>query len=291
MNAAEDRLAELMEAATRNLDPPIESLLAEGVRLGVSRRRRRRAVVAGGTAAAVLLAAAGAAAALRAARNTPSEYAAGSTAAGIPATRAPTGADATAPNPSATSTASPFPDPAGLPTSVYGGVPLMPIDARAAVAILKSLTGADWFFGPYLPSSPGSLLRVDVNDGKGLAQVFVDVAPDAKSGMDPISCAKQNQALALKIAALQPSCSEVEYSNGDRAMQQILAGTGGENMYRIIVNRSDGVAVEITVANGDSTSQKTLVTRPTPPLSLQEWTKIALNRAWQVRVPKALDEG
>ncbi|MGH3628357.1 MAG: hypothetical protein ACRDRL_13085, partial [Sciscionella sp.] len=60
MNAAEDRLAQLMDAATRTLDPPIESILTEGVRLGAARRRRRRAAVAGGTAAAVLLAAAGA---------------------------------------------------------------------------------------------------------------------------------------------------------------------------------------------------------------------------------------
>src|SRR5438309_506533 len=65
MNAAEDRLSELMDAATCALDPPIETLLAGGERLGRARKRRRHIAVASGAAAVVLLAGAGVAVGMR----------------------------------------------------------------------------------------------------------------------------------------------------------------------------------------------------------------------------------
>ncbi|MGH3416887.1 MAG: hypothetical protein ACRDVE_20245, partial [Actinocrinis sp.] len=223
-------------------------------------------------------------AALRAARTAPSEYAAAGRAA---ASRAPTVGQI---GPAVT--ASPVASPAATPTSVFGSVPTVPINAKAAVAILKSLTPSGWFYGPYLPAKPGSLLQVDVNDGKGLSQVFVAIATDANSGMDPISCGKLNTGTVLsqKSGYVPPICNIVAYGNGDSAMQQVVASADGEKVYRIIVSRSDGIALEITAANGDGTNAKTAVTRTSPPLTVDKWTAIALSRTWQLRVPATLSK-
>jgi nucleoid-associated protein YgaU len=283
MNAAEDRLAELMDAATRALNPPVQAILAEGERLGRVRRRRRVAVAAG-TAVAVLLAAGAGAVAARTARDSrldaagavPATRSAAAAATALPESRAPAFADAAEaakPAPSQTRSAA-----------------TVPINAAAAVAILRQLVASGWKFGTYPASSPGSVLRVDVDDGKGLAQIFVDLAPAAASGMDPIDCSRQTALTTgggKRPAGADPaSCAVASYANGDKAMQEVLkADSYGEYLYRIIVDRSDGVVVEITAANGDWNNPKTEVTRARPPLSVAQWTAVALDRLWQLRVP------
>jgi hypothetical protein len=279
---AEDRLAELMDAATRALNPPIEDILAEGERRGRVRRRRRRAALAGGTAAAVLLAAGGAVLAERA-EHTPRGITVGAGGAAEAAGSAE--ARPGGPSPSPRSTVSPAGDAASVQT--------VPINAIAAANILRRLVGGAWKLGGFAASTPGSVLDVDIEDGLGPARIFVDVAPAAKSGMDPIDCTPQVGLLKgggpRPVGALPPSCSVETFPNGDRAMVEVLAAdTSGEYQYRIIVSRADGVAVEITAANGDWNNPKAAVTRARPPLTPAQWTAIALSAAWQVNVPVTL---
>ncbi len=270
---AEDRLSELMDAATCALDPPIEAILVAGERLGRARRRRRRIAILAGTAAVVLLAGAGVAAGLHGTDLDHDYGAAGQvTRPSQPAQPEP-----------ASSAAAPSPVPTGQ----------VPINATAAVRILKRLGSPTWIFGSYEASAPGSLLRVNIDDGYGLAQIFVAVAPAARSGMDPVDCTPQW--LAIKAAgspaggAVQPSCHELTEPNGDRVMEQILAPAGSNVViYRVIADRSDGLAVEIAAQNGDPASTVNEVTRALPPLSPYRWMSIATNRAWQLDVPAAL---
>lgn len=290
MNAAEDRLTELMEAATRALQPPLEAILAEGERRGRSRRRRRRAAVAAGTAAVVLLAGTGAAAGLRLTRGT------GYDAAGAPAavhrpSGAPSSTDRASPSPSETALGAATPEPTRSATE-----PLVPINATAAYNILKMSVPAGWTFGAYKPSDAiNSLLDIDVDDGTGHARIFVGIGLNAKSGMDPIDCGQQKQAQVLNAGGAQPSgapsisCTIQRYTDGDLVMQQVLpVGMYGEYMYRIIANRADGVALEITATNGDFGGVAGAVTEAQPPLSIAQWTAIAMERIWQLRVPVSL---
>jgi hypothetical protein len=72
-------------------------------------------------------------------------------------------------------------------------------------------------------------------------------------------------------------------------IQEVLgADSYGEYQYRVIVNRVDGVSVEITAANGDWSSTSTEVTRPVPPLTVAFLTKLALDPLWQLEVPVKL---
>ena len=288
MNAAEDRLSELMDAATRALAPPIDTILVEGERLGRRHRRRRRTAVATGTAAVVLLVGAGAAVGLRLTGTNHEDDAAASTVVHRPSrpSRAPTRSGSA--SPSATADMTPTP----TPTAGTYTLTLVPITSKAAVDILIKKLGSSWTYGPFNPANNAgtSLLDFDVNDGKGLARVFVGIAPVGKSGMDPIDCSLQGP--LLKGGGTRPSgappasCNVQHYPNGDLAMQEVLkADAYGEYQYRIIANRADGVAVEITASNGDWSKAATEVTRVLPPLSVAQWTAIALDPAWQLAVP------
>lgn len=287
MNAAEDRLSELMSAATCALDPPIDAILAAGERLGRARRRRRRATLAAGSAAVVLLAGAGVAAGIHD-PDLVGDYDVAShathSARPIPVQRAP----------AAVSTSSPVAEtPAAQPTG-----DLTPIDAQAAVVILRKLVAASWYFGSYPPASPGSVLLVDVDDGQGRAQIFVNVAPSAKSGMDPVDCVLQQarlkaQAQAKSYTTSSPngylaSCNVVALPNGDTAMEEVITPPHTRIvMDRVVVNRSDGLSVEITAQNGAPGSNGTVVTRPLPPLNPAVWAIVASSRLWQLEVPVA----
>lgn len=302
MNAAEDRLSELMDAATRALDPPISAILAEGERLGRSRRRRRRAAVATGTAAVVLLAGAGAAAGLRLTRA--AQYDAADAAPVVHhLSRAPTDtASAAEPGSSGSSGSWGASGSSGAPATpslAPGQSPselLVPINAAAAFYILKTRVPAGWKYGTHDPSASNtSLLTVDVNDGAGLARIFVAIASTARSGMDPIDCSLQMPLIeggGTRPAGAPPaSCDVQHYPNGDRVMQEVLkADPYGEYQYRIIANRADGVALEITAANGDYGSPATEVTRVAPPLTVAAWTQIALDPVWQLQVPVRMAE-
>lgn len=296
MNAAEDRLSELMDAATCALDPPISAILAEGERLGRSRRRRRRAAVATGTATVVLLAGAGVAVGLRVMHTT--QYDADDA---VPAvhrlSRAPTGPGAesgpeaaASPNSAGAdaSSAPEFATPSPTPTASEA---LVPINSAAAFYILKTRVPADWKYGTYeLSTSNTSLLTVDVNDGSGLARIFVAIATTANSGMDPVDCSLQTPLLEgggkRPTGALPASCAVQHYPDGDQVMAEVLkADPYGEYQYRIIANRADGVALEITAANGDWGNPATEVTRAVPPLTVAAWTQIALDPLWQLMVP------
>ncbi|HEU5425592.1 MAG TPA: hypothetical protein VFU74_01900 [Actinocrinis sp.] len=306
MNAAEDRLSQLMDAATCALDPPIEALLAGGERLGRARRRRRRMAVGAGTTAVVLFAGVGVAAGLRSTGPGGSYGAAGHTTARPSLSAGPLPASPE-PTPSAT-LASSFPTPRGpRPGEV-------PINATAAVNILRQLVAKTWKFGSYLPSTPGSLLRVDVDDGNGIAQITVNVAAAANSGMDPADCAKQGLGTANESASptsppwtggaspsgsaqappgsVAPNGSEcfiTQVDNGDTAMTEVLASPPSKVVIdRVIAYRADGIAVEITARNGDLKSIGGGVTRVRPPLDAMKWTYIALNPIWQLFVPAAL---
>jgi hypothetical protein len=301
MNAAEDRLSALMDAATCALDPPLDAILAEGERLGRTRRRRRRIAVVSGAAAVVLLAGAGVAVGMRD-KDLGAEYdAAGHTtgqphqASPIPASRAPT--------PSLTAT-SPFS--AQTPALKPGE---MQINADAAVSILRKYLPASWKFGSYPPSTPGSLLRMNVDDGKGIAQVFVGIAEVASSSMDPLDCTQQGfgpngspppttaggsggaspsgDPAGFGVVPVKPvpECY-VETVGADKAMLEVVTSPPSKVVfYRVIVNRADGIAVEITVQNGDPESDASLVTRTMPPQTADKWANIALSPAWQLYVP------
>lgn len=281
MNAAEDRLSELMDAATRALHPPVDAILAEGERLGRYRRRRRRTAVATGTAAVMLLAGAGAAAGLRLSRPAPYDAADAAHVLHRPSTAPKNTADAT-PSPS--------------PTAQAPVKALAPITATAAVNILRMKVPATWKYGAYPQSNSGmSLLNIDVDDGKGLARVFVAIGNSKQSGMDPIDCKLQAALLASggkrPPGAPATNCVVRHYPNGDQVMQEVLrADPYGEYQYRIIADRADGVALEITAANGDWSAASTEVTRATPPLTVEQLTAIALDPIWQLEVPAKLNK-
>jgi hypothetical protein len=306
MNAAEDRLSELMDAATCALDPPIESLLAGGERLGRARKRRRHIALASGAMAVVLLAGAGVAVGLR-----DTGPARGYSVAGHqtrpPQSLAPQPASpAQTPSPTGSST---FPAPhARKPGEV-------PIDATAAINILRELAAKNWQFGTPLPSTPGSLLNVDVDDGKGLAQITVNIAPAANSGMEPADCSRQHLGLPTFSASptgprwtggasppsspdpapftVTPTSSECYITQmattGDVAMTEVLVSPPSKAVVdRVIAYRADGIAIEITARNGDLKSIGAGVTRVWPPLDDNKWTFIALDPIWQLYVPAAL---
>jgi hypothetical protein len=277
---AEDRLSELMDAATRALNPPLEAMLEEGERRGRRRRRIRRAAVAAGTAAVVLLAAGGAALAERATDRPQYNVGLG------PVIGKPTAGATPSPRLSTPATADSAQTPSPVSTSTQG---LIPINSAAAVNILKRLVAAKWKFMSYDPTTTGALTFA-VDDGQGLAQIFVAVQPAAASGMDAIDCTEQTALIQgggkRPVGAVPASCVVRTYTNGDKAMQEVLkADAYGQYQYRIIVSRADGVAVEITAANGSWQSAATEVTRPRPPLSAAQWTTVALNPAWQPRMP------
>jgi len=285
MNAAEDRLSALMDAATRALAPPVESILAEGERLGRRRRRRRRAAIATGTAALVLVGGAGTVAGVRLARTDHQQNPNLGAAAIVQRTsRAPTSAS---------------PAPTAAPSAVLPATPtapstdgVEPINSETAVKLLKLNGAADWKFGSYHPknNNPASLLNVDVEDGRGLARIFIAIGSTTDSGMDPADCSFQAKLLqdvkGRPTGAPPASCNVRTLPNGDKVMQEVLrADQYGEYQYRVIAYRADGVALEITAANGDDQKSVTEVTRATPPLSLPQWTSIALDRSWQLVVP------
>lgn len=288
MNAAEDRLSEMMDAATRALAPPIELILAEGERLGRRRRRRRRAAVAISTVAVVLIGGVGAAAGLRLSHmNHEDDVAAAPVA--HRSSHTPISSAPASPSPSSIAESPP-----PSPTATAPGTSLAPITSQAAAQILKRYQ-PDWIYGSYDPvnNARTSLLDTDVNDGKGLARVFVGIGTAKASGMDPADCSLQKPLLeggGTRPAGAPPSsCDVKQFPNGDQVMQEVLkADTYGEYQYRIIAYRADGIAVEITASNGDWISPATEVTRAVPPLSVAEWTAIALDRAWKLEVPRYL---
>ncbi|HZU54668.1 MAG TPA: hypothetical protein VFA06_02240 [Actinocrinis sp.] len=301
MNAAEDRLSELMDAATCALDPPIDDILAAGERLGRARKRRRHIAVAAGTAVVVLLAGAGVAVGMGDPDFGGDYDAAGHVngpshpAMPIPDPLAPSGT--TSPVPSPTSTG-----PFGF-DKLKPGPGETPINATAAVNILRKLVAANWKFGDYKPASRGSLLRVDVDDGRGISQIFVGIAPVGSSSMDPVDCSLQGLGLPratpssgakLGLTGLRPISECYVESNtvtGDTAMLEVIAPSASNVVtYRVIVNRRDGVAVEITAQNGDPGSAATEVTRALPPLNVEQWGFIASSPMWQPYVPVSFAE-
>jgi hypothetical protein len=278
---AEDRLAELMEAATRALTPPLEAMLEEGERRGRRRRRIRRTALAGGTAAVVLLAAGGVALAKRATEryDVAGSSASARTLSAIasPTPRLPT-ADAAV-------------SPATVPPQR-----LVPLNAAVAAGILKQSVGANWKFVSYDAKSTGTL-AFTADDGQGLFQISVTVATAAAAGgLDPIDCSLQ---IALikgggprPANAVPASCSVAVFSNGDKVMQEVLrANAYGVYQYRVIAHRTDGVVVEFDVSNGSLTSPATRFTRANPPLALGVWTVFAVDQVWQPRVPVSLLDG
>ena len=296
MNAAEDRLSEMMDAATRALAPPVESILAEGERLGRRRRRRRRAAVATGTAAVVLLAGVGTAAGLRFARADRDDNVGAATVVHH-ASRAPT-------TPSAVTSAGPTPSFSslvGAPTPSVTpprGASLQLINSQAAVEILKQDGAAVWKFGSYDPTntSPTLLLNVIVDDGGGSARISVAIGTVKYSGMPSADCKLQAQLLQKSgnnpVGGPQPkSCDVKNYPNGDTVMQQVFEQADIKfDEYQVTAYRADGVAVEIVAANGDGNVYPTEVTRALPPLTVAQWTAIALDRAWKLEVPAKLTE-
>jgi hypothetical protein len=285
MNAAEDRLSALMDAATRALAPPVESILAEGERLGRRRRRRRRAAIATGTAALVLVGGIGTVAGVRLARTDHQQNPnLGAAAVVQHASRAPTSA-----SPAATAAPSQVLPATPTAPSTDG---VQPINSQTAVELLRLNGAAGWKFGSYNPYNQrtASLLNVDVDDGQGLARIFIAIGSTAKSGMDPADCSLQAKMLqdvkARPIGAPPASCTVRTLPNGDKVMQEVLrADQYGQYQYRVVAYRADGVAMEITAANGDVQKSGTELTRVTPPLSLPQWTAIALDRSWQLVVP------
>lgn len=306
MNAAEDRLSELMDAATCALDPPINDILAAGERLGRARKRRRHIAVAAGTAAVVLLAGAGVAVGVGDPEFAGDYDAAGHVtgpshqAAQIPDTRAPATLESPTANPT---TADLF----GFDT-VPPKPGEVPINATAAVNILRKLVAANWKFGAYKPSSTRSLLQVDVDDGKGLSEISVTIAPVGTSYVSPVDCAKQgfsgaatpssnpdgfsptsDPAAAKGIAPAKSECYVAGYDTGDRVMLEVLTSPQSNVVIdRVVANRSDGVAIEIMAWNGDPTSAYDHVTRAWPPLDVERWAYIAVSRMWQPYVSASL---
>lgn len=306
MNAAEDRLSELMDAATCALDPPIDDILAAGERLGRARKRRRHIAVAAGTAVVVLLAGAGVAVGVGDPDFGGDYDAAGNVtgprqATPIPDTRAPSELE----SPNATPTTA---DLFGFDT-VPPKPGEVPISATAAVNILRKLVAANWRFGAYKPSSTRSLLQVDVDDGKGLSEISVAIAPVGTSYMSPVDCAKQgfsgpatpspnpaglsptSDPAAAKgaVAAGKSGCYVAGYDNGDQVMLEVLTSPQSNVVIdRVIANRSDGIAIEIMAWNGDPTSAYDQVTRAWPPLDVERWADIAVSRMWQPYVSASL---
>lgn len=304
MNAAEDRLSELMDAATCALDPPIDALLAGGERLGRARKRRRHIAIVAGSAAVVLLGGVGVAAGLRGAGPATSYGVAGHLT-GQSHSASPRPAS---PEPSPTLSSPAFPAPPGpKPGEV-------PINAAAALNILRQLVPATWKFGAYQSFSPGWLLRVNVDDGKGVGQISVRVAAVANSGMDPVDCAKQayqgNAAPSISPTSVRrggaspssdpappggstsntpvPECfvEGIDSGAGNAMVQVITAPPSKVVVDRVIANQATGVAVEIAVQNGDP--QSGAVTRTWPPGGIDKWNGIALDHMWQLYVPASL---
>jgi len=242
MNAAEDRLSELMDAATARR-PPLDAILAEGERRGRTRRRRRRAAMAGVTAAAVLFAAGGVTLAARADRELQDDMVGNAAAGSRPATSPPVSRSPTAavvggaPTPSRTS-----------------GDPLVPITATAAVNILRRIASPKWQYGAYNPMSTARCFgststtamaspRSSSTSARWRTAAWTDRLRDAD---------RADRGAANARRGGPAGCTVRTFANGDRAMQEVLkADTYGEYQYRIIVSRADGVALEITAANGD----------------------------------------
>ena len=289
---AEDRLAELMDSATRALTPPLEAMLEEGERRGRRRRRIRRTALAGSTAAVVLLAAGGAALAERATER----YDVGGHSASTRTASAET---------SPTSPVSPSSAPASTDAAVSPATALpqrlVPLNAAVAAGILKQSVGATWKFGSYDPTSTGTL-TFTADDGLGLFQISVTVSTTAAmaamtaKGVDPIDCSLQGALIKgggpRPANAIPVGCNVAVFSNGDRVMQEVLnANAYGVYQYRVVADRTDGVAVELAVSNGSLSSPAAKFTRTDPPLTLSVWTVFATNHAWQPRVPTSLTDG
>ncbi len=311
---AEDRLAELMDAATRALDPPLEAMLEEGVRRGRVRRRRRRFAVAGGTAAAVLLTAGAVAFAARDGDGPRLDVGGPGTVSGAPTATAP-------PRSSGTSLGSA----SGAATG--GASPsLVPLNSLAAAAILRQLVGTSLTLVSVEPSditakaagvavlgttaaagsaasgamgtgsAADSTTGMVVRDGEGLAQIFVTVVNAKIDPAEALDCAKQ--AALLKGGGVRPSgapvpsCSVQTLADGAVVMQEVLRSeANGVYQIRVVAARTDGVTVAITAANGILIPASAKYTRPVPPLSLDAWTTVALNRLWQPEVSLVLAKG
>jgi len=283
---AEDRLSELMDAATRALDPPLEAMLEEGVRRGRIRRRRRRAAVAGATVAAVLVTA-GVAALAR--DNDGPHYDVGGT--------GETSGAPTASTPPATPTRVAASEASRAVSTVPGTSTLVPITSLAAAAILRQLVGTDLTLVSASRVGTGTAAMM-VRDQQGIAQVVVTVASakGAVGAVDAVDCAKQAALLkggyARPAGALAPSCAVQTLAGGARVMQEVLnADEYGVYQTRVVIDRADGVVVEIAAANGIPGAAGGKYTRVDPPLSLSVWTVVALNPLWQTEVPVALAKG
>lgn len=304
----EDRLTALMEAAVTDLDPPVGEILAEAERRGRRLRRRRQTVLAVVSAGAVLLTAAGVDVGLRLTSSQqvgvagyqqsgtaqvsadPSGGAPGGSTPGAGSLReSASGSASGSRSRSASGSGSRSTDPA-FASGANGAKSLVPITPAAELTILRKLLAPWVLTHPSAPSATQADLWVDADDGKGLFTVFVGVTATAKSGMDLATCAQQGLPtinVNNPAGVTGPGCSQIKTETGDLVIEEVLGSVHarGYYQYRVIAYRADGVAVEITAADGVSATGA--VTRSSPPMTPELWATIATDPAWRLEVPAA----
>jgi hypothetical protein len=128
-----------------------------------------------------------------------------------------------------------------------------------------------------------------IDDGHGLSEVSIEEFPATESTTALLDCAKQSASapdgvVPRPTGAPPAGCTVRTLQNGDRVMAAVTPIVyPGLYDYQVLVSHADGLAIEITVANGRWTDP-VAVTRAAPPLSIAQWTTIALSPLWQMQV-------
>lgn len=155
------------------------------------------------------------------------------------------------------------------------------LNPTTALQLLRSLmpTGT---LSPITDEHTSGLLDVTDSDGLAPAEVMVFVDPATSSGMDPIWCGPElpRDQGRRPEGAPPASCKTSVLPNGDKAMVQVTAtDPNGYYSYRIIVDKKDGIDVEIQATNGNF-ALPVKPARAKPPLTPNEWLSIADNPGW-----------
>jgi hypothetical protein len=296
---SEDALSDLFERAVRDLDPPVNAIVAAAERRGRRLRKRRRAWLAlgGGSAAALTATAVVAAMSLAQPQGT-SLVSAGS--AGNDTSASPTGTGqvtATA-SPSTTVTATATPSSSvtatATPSTTASSNPFngaMPTLAKGyqmpvaeMIAALRHLLPAGSNLGYVNPYStePGTL-EIDYNDGNGAADIQISIAPTATFA--PLSCPTPlwKDEGPRPPGALPISCAMRTLPDGSIERDAVYyADAYGFYAYSVYVNRPDGVTVDVEVGNGILHALPQ-VDRARPPGSMSQWAALAENPVWQLK--------
>lgn len=271
-------IAQLFEKVAAQLHPEIDKLLDEGEDRGRRLRARRRARIAAGNslALATILAAALTFGLRDSPGSAPPTTLAGALGTSLAAT--------------------PAPSTAGSPTSVMpppvASMPAPKLSTPASGAgltrsqmldTLRSLLPAGSQLSHVTTDTGLGALEVDYNDGHGAVDLIVTVTPTSTMKKS-LTCPHPlwNDEGARPAGALPISCAMRTQPGGGLERDAVMyADSFGFYGYNIFDQRPDGVTVFIQIANGINHTLPQ-VDRATPPGSMQEWTTLVENPAWQL---------